>query len=405
MAGNSDTIPATRPKVAVFVAFALLMLAVCVGGHLYLLERLVYDAGLTGETSAAATTVIAILGALVVLQPLAERYLPLRTARLIAWPASLWIGFAFYFLVSLGVSELLLGVLGAAAAGGYDPQTTSAVRAGLVTLAALTAGGIALVGGLREPELSRTEIRLERWPAALDGFRIVQISDIHIGALLDRRFAAAITERVNALAPDLIVVTGDLVDGPVEHLTSEVEPFRALRATHGAFFVTGNHDYYSGADPWLAVVRGLGIRPLRNERIEIRAGDAVFDLAGVDDHRGYLFGPGHGEDVARALAGRDEQRALVLLAHDPSTFKAAAPRGVDLQISGHTHGGQIWPFGYLVRLALTFVAGLYRRGDAQLFVSRGTGFWGPPMRLGAPAEIAELVLRAPLADGRLADRA
>jgi hypothetical protein len=364
-----------------------------------MLDRLVTDPGLTGAAAAAATAALAILGTLVVLQPLAERYLPLRAARLIVWPASLWIGFAFYLAVALGTSELLLGVLGAAFAGGHEPQAAAAARAALVTLAALTAGGIALVGGLREPAVTRTEIGLARWPRALDGFRIVQISDLHIGALLDRRFAAAITARVNALAPDLIVVTGDLVDGTVTHLASEVEPFRNLRAPHGAFFVTGNHDYYSGADPWLDTVRALGIRPLRNERVEIRANGVAFDLAGVDDHRGYLFGPGHGEDVARAFAGRDPQRAIVLLAHDPSTFKAAAPLGVDLQISGHTHGGQIWPFGYLVRLALTFVAGHYRRGDAQLFVSRGTGFWGPPMRLGAPAEIAEIVLRAPLAPG------
>jgi hypothetical protein len=192
-------------------------------------------------------------------------------------------------------------------------------------------------------------------------------------------------------------VTGDLVDGPVSHLAEEVAPFAELRAKHGVFFVTGNHDYYSGADPWLEHVRTLGMRALRNERVEIRESGAAFDLAGVDDHRGNLFGPGHGEDVPRALAGRDPERPVVLLAHDPSTFKSAAAHGVDLQISGHTHGGQIWPFGYVVRLVVKFVAGEYRDGHAQLFVSRGTGFWGPPMRLGAPAEITEIVLRP--ADG------
>jgi predicted MPP superfamily phosphohydrolase len=276
--------------------------------------------------------------------------------------------------------------------------TAARVRAALAVGGALVAGGIALASGLRPPRLARIEIRLARWPRALDGFRIVQISDIHIGAMLDRRFAAAITERVNALEPDLIAITGDLVDGSVKHFAPEIAPFGALRARHGAFFVTGNHDYSSGADPWLDEIRALGIRPLRNERIEIQRDGAAFDLAGVDDHRGYLFGPGHGEDVAGAVAGRDPARALILLAHDPSTFKAAAPLGVDLQISGHTHGGQIWPFNYLVRLAITFVAGRYQRGDAQLFVSRGTGFWGPPMRLAAPAEITEIVLRTGATD-------
>ena len=379
-------------RIAVFVTFAIVVLTVWIGGHLYMFDRLVRDPGLTGVAAAAATALLVVLCAIVLLQPAAERWLPPRRARLVIWPASIWIGFAFYLALSLGTSEVLVGLLGAAFPGG-DPTTAAGVRAALVVAATLATGAFALVSGLRAPRLSRTEIRLERWPRALDGFRIVQITDIHIGAMLDRRFAAAITARVNELDPDLVAITGDLVDGSVKHFAAEIAPFRELRARHGVFFVTGNHDYYSGADPWLAEIRAIGVRPLRNERVEIRANDAVFDLAGVDDHRGYLFGPGHGEDVAGALAGRDPDRAVILLAHDPSTFRAASARGVDLQISGHTHGGQIWPFTYLVRLAVTFVAGHYRRGDAQLFVSRGTGYWGPPMRLAAPSEITEIVLR------------
>jgi predicted MPP superfamily phosphohydrolase len=225
---------------------------------------------------------------------------------------------------------------------------------------------------------------------ALDGFRIVQISDIHIGPVLGRGFAAALTERVNALAPDLVAVTGDLVDGEVERLRDEVEPFAALRARHGVYFVTGNHDVYSGGEPWVARVRELGIRPLRNERVEI-GGAAGFDLAGVDDHRGDWV-RGSSEDLGKALAGRDPARAVVLLAHDPGTFRRAATHDVDLQLSGHTHGGQIWPFNFIVRLAVPWVAGLHRTGASQLYVSRGSGFWGPPMRLFAPAEITEIVL-------------
>jgi predicted MPP superfamily phosphohydrolase len=386
-------------RILVFTAFALVVLSVWIGGHLYMVWRLVLEPGLGGAAGTAAMVVIGALAAAVLLQPLADRHLRPRHARYVIWPASVWIGVAFYLALGLGVSEIVYAFASAAFASGGpgEPTTAAAARAAVVTLAALGVSGVALANGLRPPRLERVEIHLARWPGVLDGFRIVQISDIHIGALLDRRFARAVTERVNALAPDLIVVTGDLVDGSVKHFEAEVAPFAALRAEHGAYFVTGNHEYYSGADPWLEVVRALGIRPLRNERVEIGRGGATFDLAGVDDHRGYLFGPGHGEDVARALLGRDPGRAVVLLAHDPSTFKAAAPLGVDLQISGHTHGGQIWPFGYVVRLAVKFVAGLYRQGDAQLFVSRGTGFWGPPMRLGAPAEITEIVLRAPLA--------
>ena len=253
-----------------------------------------------------------------------------------------------------------------------------------------TAGGR---GARRAPKLARGEVWLGRWPAALDGFRIVQISDIHIGPILGRRFSRELTDRVNALTPDLVAVTGDLVDGSVSKLRDEVAPFGDLRGRHGVFFVTGNHDHYSGADGWTAHIAELGFQILRNRRITVEAEGASFELAGVDDHRsGYeTFG---GEDLDVALADLPPNRAVVLMAHDPSTFKKACSMGIDLQISGHTHGGQIWPFGYFVRLAVPFVAGLYRRGDAQLYVSRGTGFWGPPMRLFAPAEITEIRLRS-----------
>jgi predicted MPP superfamily phosphohydrolase len=198
---------------------------------------------------------------------------------------------------------------------------------------------------------------------------------------------------VNALAPDLVAVTGDLADGDAHRLADEVAPFAELRGRCGVFFVTGNHDHYSGADAWAARVRELGMRVLRNERVAIGEGADGFDLVGVDDHRGDVVGGVGGEDLERALAGRDPARPALLLAHDPTTFRRASRLSVDLQISGHTHGGQIWPFGYLVRLVVPWVAGPHRAGGSQLYVSRGTGFWGPPMRLFAPAEITEIVVR------------
>lgn len=386
-------------RVLTIATFLLVVTSVWIGGNLYLARRLIVDTGLEGAARAAGLGAVAVLATLVLVQPLFERFLPRRYGRLVAWPAFLWLGAAFYLVLFVGATDVLFLLRGAPAAadvaGAALPADPSAApHATLVVLAALLASGVALVDGLRGPRDVRHEIRLPRWPRALDGFRIVQISDVHIGPLLDRRFAEEVTRRVNALDPDLIVITGDLVDGPVEHLADEVAPFADLRARHGVYFVTGNHDYYSGVDPWLEKVRELGIRPLRNERVTIERDGAAFDLAGVDDHRAALFGPGHGEDVRRALAGRDPERPVILLAHDPTTFKKAARHGVDLQISGHTHGGQLWPFGYVVRLVVSFVAGPYREGESRLFVSRGTGFWGPPMRLGAPAEINELVLRA-----------
>jgi hypothetical protein len=176
-------------------------------------------------------------------------------------------------------------------------------------------------------------------------------------------------------------------------LREHVAPLGDLRAKHGVFFVTGNHEYYSGADEWIAELTTLGIRVLRNERISIGHGDASFDLAGIDDYRAKGFGGDHGPDLARAVAERDPSRELVLLAHQPKHAFEAAEHGVGLQLSGHTHGGQIWPWGYMVKLDQTFVAGLDRLKETQIYTSCGTGYWGPPMRVGAPPEITLLTLR------------
>jgi uncharacterized protein len=385
-------------KVVAAIGFVAVVLTVWVAGNLYLARRLVIAPRWAQPLTEILLWTIAALAVMPLVEPIAERLVGCRRARWIAWPGYLYMGLSLLLLVALGTSDLLLGITGAAfgagsAAGTWDVAVARG-QAVLSTLAALAAGGVALVTALRPPVLRRIEIPLERWPAPLDGFRIVQVSDVHIGAMLDRRFAEHVVDRVNELSPDLIAVTGDLVDGATGDLVAEVAPFSRLHARHGVFFVTGNHDYYSGADPWIAHVQGFGWRVLRNERESIGRDGAAFDLAGVDDHRANLFGGDHGEDVPRALAGRDPTRAVVLLAHDPTTFKKASRLGVDLQISGHTHGGQIWPFGYLVRLLVTFVEGEYERNGAKLIVSRGTGFWGPPMRLASRAEILEIVLRA-----------
>src|SRR5262245_9438527 len=380
--------------------FLCLAMAFVAGVHLYLARRLVIDPGVPEPWRTAFLAAIACLGATLVLQPIGERTLRRPWSWLIAWPASLWMGLVFLLLVQLLATDALLGLAGAAAsaasgaAGEPAPGAAEGVRAAAVAAVALVAGALGLRTALAPPADRRVEIELARWPRPLDGFRVVQISDVHIGPILGRGFAELLVRRVNALDPDLVAITGDLVDGDAELLAADVAPLAGLRARHGVYFVTGNHDHYSGARAWSAAVAGLGIRVLRNERVELRSRGAAFDLVGVDDHRGNAFGEGGGEDLGRALAGRDAARPAILLAHDPSTFKRAASLGIDLQLSGHTHGGQIWPFEWLVRLAIPFVAGLYRRGGATLYVSRGTGFWGPPMRLRAPAEIGEIVLRA-----------
>jgi predicted MPP superfamily phosphohydrolase len=182
------------------------------------------------------------------------------------------------------------------------------------------------------------------------------------------------------------------VDGSVADLRADMAPLAELRARHGVFFVTGNHEYYSGVEEWLVELRRLGVRPLCNERVSIGDAQHSFDLAGVHDWSGRRYGGGYAPDLASALAGRDERRELVLLAHQPRQIYEAERLGVGLQLSGHTHGGQIFPWGLFVRIEQPYVAGLAQHGSAHIYVSRGTGFWGPPMRVAAPPEIAVLEL-------------
>jgi predicted MPP superfamily phosphohydrolase len=375
------------------LAFLIVFLAVGVGGHVYLANRLALDPQWPAALRVGLVGLFGLGLATVLTQIFVRRRLGILSSAL-SWVAYTWLGFTFLLLTATFATDAALWILGATSTSPQDAPMLARARALGVAFVAGAAAVVAMRQGLRPPGVQRVEVPLARWPRALDGFRIVQISDVHIGPLLDRRFAAVVAERVNALAPDLVAVTGDLVDGSVERIGDEVEPLGAIRARHGVYFITGNHDFYSGADAWVERVRALGWKALRNERVAIGDGDAHFDLAGVDDHHGAMLGPGEGEDLARALDGRDAERPVVLLAHDPNTFKKSSQYCVDLQLSGHTHGGQIWPFRHLERLSTPFVAGLYRLGASAVYVSRGTGFWGPPMRLGAPSEITEITLRS-----------
>jgi hypothetical protein len=375
------------------LAFITVIVGVLGGGHYYLVKRLVLDLSLSGPLQSALVGGIVILGVSMILQPIAERTIRSPRARPLGWLASVWMGTAFVLLVLFGLGDLGLWLADKLGVLEFDAVWVARSQA----VATLGLAGLAVVTGMRSalrvPQVKRVEVPLRRWPRELDGLTIAQISDVHIGPLLGENFARGVVERVNALDPDLVAVTGDLVDGSVRHLMHEVQPFADLQSRFGTYFVTGNHDHYSGANAWVNAVRRLGMKVLRNERVRIEHRGSCFDLAGVDDHRGDWL-EGSREDLDAALGGRDDDVPVVLLAHDPTTFRVAPRYGVDLQISGHTHGGQIFPFHGPVRLATTWLAGLYERGLSKLYVSRGTGFWGPPMRIGAPPEITQLVLRA-----------
>ncbi|MEU2652827.1 metallophosphoesterase [Streptomyces albidoflavus] len=264
----------------------------------------------------------------------------------------------------------------------------SRIVGGTAAAVALGTVGAGTYGVLRGPRLKHVTVPLAKLPRAAHGYRIAVVSDVHLGPILGRGHTQRIVDTVNSAQPDLIAVVGDLVDGSVAELGHAAEPLAQLRARDGSYFVTGNHEYFSGAAEWVDHVRELGLRPLENARVE----KAGFDLAGVNDVAGESYG--QGPDFVRALGDRDRSRASVLLAHQPIVIDEAVEHGVDLQLSGHTHGGQLWPGNLIAGLANPTVEGLERYGDTQLYVSRGAGAWGPPVRVGAPSDITIVQLAA-----------
>ena len=325
--------------------------------------------------------------------------MPREIAQLALKPIYIWIGVMWLLLVSvLSLDVVKLVVVGVERLIGmpHDPARRQTLARVFGLAAAAVGGGTALFALLEgyRFHVKRVEVELEKLPPELDGTTIVQLTDVHVGPSIGRRFIESVVETVNRLKPDVVAITGDLVDGSVERLGQSVQPLAQITARFGAYFVTGNHEYYSGVAQWCEHLPKLGVKVLRNERVEIGEGDATFDLAGVDDLQGARFGNGHGADLNRALDGRDPARALVLLAHQPRVVHEAQAHGVDLQLSGHTHGGQLWPFNWLVKLQQPVVSGLERIGSTLLYVSNGTGYWGPPMRLAAPAEVTQIVLRS-----------
>lgn len=315
-----------------------------------------------------------------------------------------WLGLSllgwFSSLLSLTVlRDLLLAGGRLFDAGAVAAAAPGSARAVLWLSAAASVLGFHLAR--RTPRVREVDIVLPQLPAALDGFSIVQLSDIHVGPTIKRRYLERIVARANRLAPDLIAITGDLVDGSVRRLAADTAPLARLAARHGVFVVTGNHEYYSGAREWIGEFRRLGLTVLENaHRVIDHAGSRLL-LAGITDYSAGHFADGQPSDPQAALAGAPAvDGPKILLAHQPRSAFAAAEAGFDLQLSGHTHGGQFLPWNALVPLQQPFVAGLNRVGRLAVYTSRGTGYWGPPLRLGAPSEITRIRLRCPDPDRR-----
>ncbi|MEU5462743.1 metallophosphoesterase [Streptomyces althioticus] len=430
----------------VFVLVALLVVAVLVTGNWYVWRRLFRDTT-TGPGPVRRIGLAVVVGGwlLFIGGMVASRTeAPFTLRRVLAWPGYLWLALTLYLLLALLAGELVRPVLRrvlerrarasapepapardpipAGRAEGADPEpaespeatvpaqdatTTEETRGagaatdvsgpsrrlfvsrvvgGAAAAAAVGTVGYGTYGVLRGPKVERVTVPLAKLPRAAHGYRIAVVSDIHLGPVLGRGFAQKVVDTINSTQPDLIAVVGDLVDGSVKDLGPAAAPLAQLTARHGSFFVTGNHEYFSGAEQWIEEVRRLGLNPLENARTEL----PHFDLAGVNDVAGE--DEGQGPDFARALGDRDRARASVLLAHQPVQIHEAVDHGVDLQLSGHTHGGQLWPVNLIARGANPTLAGLDRYGDTQLYVSRGAGAWGPPTRVGAPSDITVIEL-------------
>ncbi|MFE6196677.1 metallophosphoesterase [Streptomyces sp. NPDC057838] len=439
----------------VFVLVALLVLAVIVTANWYVWRRLFRDTTRgPGPARRAGAVLIAGGWVLAITALVAERTgAPFWLQQVLAWPGFLWLALSMYLLLAVLAGEVVRPLLrrflerrdraaerdpeqgtvtpsaspagkvtvppgaavsvgagqdadpapgtpggpaqpppGADAAGPTAPAGpsrrlfVSRVVGGAAAAAAVGTVGYGTYGVLRGPKVKRVTVPLAKLPRGAHGYRIAVVSDVHLGPVLGRGFAQKVVDTINATQPDLIAVVGDLVDGSVKDLGPAAAPLAQLRARHGSYFVTGNHEYFSGAEQWVEEVRRLGLNPLENARREL----PFFDLAGVNDIAGEE--EGQGPDFARALGDRDPARACVLLAHQPVQIHDAVEHGVDLQLSGHTHGGQLWPGNLLASGANPTLAGLERYGDTQLYVSRGAGAWGPPTRVGAPSDITLIEL-------------
>jgi len=300
---------------------------------------------------------------------------------------SLAVGFFSWLLVLTLIRDWGLLVVSALA---LSPQGhESWIRISASGVMALTPT-ITLIGFFMARRVARVvdvEVPLANLPAQLEGFTIAQISDIHVGPTIKRNFVEAIVDRVNRLGADMVAITGDVVDGSVRDLAHDTEPLARLESRHGTYVVTGNHEYYSGAHAWIRELRRLGTRVLLNEHVVLDHDGAKLTVAGVTDYSAHHFDPSHKSDPHAAVAGAPTDALKILLAHQPRSASVAADAGYDLQLSGHTHGGQFWPWNFFVRLQQPFTAGLNRLGRMWVYINRGAGYWGPPMRFGVPSEI------------------
>ena len=348
---------------------------------------------------------VLLISALLVPQGLRGRHAARSTlGATLTWSGLLCMGLFSSLLVLTVLRDAALLVLWIAQSLGMtlDMAAVRQSSAQAVPVFALLMTVLGFWNARRTAAVVRVDVPVANLPVTLQGFTVAQISDVHVGPTIKTHYLQRIVDRVNTLGANMVAITGDLVDGSVKDLGQHIRPLAQLQSTHGSFFVTGNHEYYSGAHGWIEALRQLGIQVLMNEHVVIQHSKdsqdpepATVVVAGVADYGAHHFDESHRSDAHAAIANAPDHAVFkLLLAHQPRSAVAAEQAGFDLQLSGHTHGGQFWPWGYFVRFQQPFTAGLHRLGALWVYTSRGTGYWGPPKRFGAPSEITLLRLVA-----------
>ncbi|MCP3136481.1 metallophosphoesterase [Pyxidicoccus xibeiensis] len=387
-----------RPRVAPGLVLRWLVslgaiLGVFGGLHAYIAVRLFVSPGLPSPWPAVGVAAVGVFFLSLFAGMAVSRREPTAWTRALQWVAFIWLG-TFGVLLSAVVAADLVGLVLGWTGVVDDPLALARGKALAVVGVGLPAVVYAFFTARGRATVERVTVPVAGLGPGLHGLKVVQISDIHVGPTLDARWLRRVVEQVNALKPDVIAVTGDLVDGTVDVLRDEVKPLAELRASLGVFYVTGNHEYYHGGPAWAAEVARLGLTVLQNEHRVVERNGSRLTVAGVTDHDAGHIHPAHASRPDVALAGAPAGVPRLLLAHQPRSALHVARAGVevDLQLSGHTHGGQVFPFMFFVKLQQPVVSGLATIAGVRVYTHRGTGYWGPPLRLGPAPEIAELTL-------------
>ncbi len=404
---QQEGVPLSQVPVGLIIRglMAMLFAVGLVGGlHVYLALRLVSAPALGQPWTVLGWVALGLLFISIPMGFVASRRRPTLLNQALYWTSMLWLGAFGLLLTATAVADLVGWVWGLI---GTLPEALVLARGKALAVVAVVVPALAFafLTARGRARVERLQVPIARLEQGLHGVRVVQISDVHIGPTLDRHFLRRVVEQVNALQPDLIAVTGDLVDGSVRTLRDEVAPLAGLRAPLGVYYVTGNHEYYHGGAAWASEVARLGLTVLHNAHRVIERAQARLVVAGVTDHEGGRMDPAHACRPDLALQGAPQGVPRLLLAHQPRTAFLAQGLEVDLQLSGHTHGGQLFPFMFFVKLQQPVIRGLATIAGVRVYTSRGTGYWGPPLRLGPAPEITELTLVAGEAASRVPERA